>query len=140
LHIEVKAPSTVSTRCWRQPKEQIQVDQLQWLQIDRNILEAQSRPHSHWSEQEHSCPTSGRKPFSLTIPNRPHRTSAVYIIVTAGQKQREIRAALFLMTHNAAVADATRIRALHVYEKHTQANAILFLDYVVARFPFRIHT
>jgi transposase InsO family protein len=39
-----------------------------------------------------------------------------------------------------AVDDATRIRALQVYEKHTQANAILFLDYVVERFPFRIHT
>jgi transposase InsO family protein len=39
-----------------------------------------------------------------------------------------------------AVDDATRIRALQIYEKHTQANAILFLDYVVERFPFRIHT
>jgi transposase InsO family protein len=39
-----------------------------------------------------------------------------------------------------AVDDATRIRALQVYDKHTQANAILFLDYVVERFPFRIHT
>jgi hypothetical protein len=26
----------------RQPKKQIKVDQLQWLQIDRDILEAQS--------------------------------------------------------------------------------------------------
>lgn len=34
--MEVKAPSTASRR---QPKEQIKVDQLQWLQIDRNILE-----------------------------------------------------------------------------------------------------
>jgi transposase InsO family protein len=39
-----------------------------------------------------------------------------------------------------AVDDATRIRALQVYDKHTQANAILSLDHVVERFPFRIHT
>jgi transposase len=39
-----------------------------------------------------------------------------------------------------AVDDATRIRALKIYDKHTQANAIDFVDYVVAKFPFRIHT
>jgi transposase InsO family protein len=39
-----------------------------------------------------------------------------------------------------AIDDATRIRALKVYEKHTQANAIEFIDHVVERFPFRIHT
>lgn len=39
-----------------------------------------------------------------------------------------------------AIDDATRIRALRVYDKHTQANAIDFIDHVVERFPFRIHT
>lgn len=39
-----------------------------------------------------------------------------------------------------AIDDATRIRALKIYEKHTQANAIDFVDYVVEKFPFRIHT
>jgi transposase InsO family protein len=39
-----------------------------------------------------------------------------------------------------AIDDATRIRALKVYERHTQQNAIDFVDYVVKRFPFRIHT
>ena len=39
-----------------------------------------------------------------------------------------------------AVDDATRIRALKIYAKHTQKNAIAFVDYVVSRFPFRIHT
>jgi transposase InsO family protein len=34
--------------------------------------------------------------------------------------------------------DATRVRALKIYERHTQASAISFLDYVIARFPFRI--
>ena len=39
-----------------------------------------------------------------------------------------------------AIDDATRIRALKIYRRHTQANAIDFIDYVVQKFPFRIHT
>lgn len=39
-----------------------------------------------------------------------------------------------------AIDDATRIRALKVYRRHTQENAIRFLDYVREKFPFRIHT
>jgi len=37
-----------------------------------------------------------------------------------------------------AIDDATRVRALKVYEKHTQANAIDFVDHVIEKFPFRI--
>ncbi len=39
-----------------------------------------------------------------------------------------------------AIDDATRIRALKIYSRHTQQNAILFIDYVIEKFPFRIHT
>lgn len=39
-----------------------------------------------------------------------------------------------------AIDDATRIRALKSYKKHTQLNAIDFMNYVVNKFPFRIHT
>ena len=39
-----------------------------------------------------------------------------------------------------AIDDATRIRALEVYTGHTQTNAIRFLDYVITKFLFRIHT
>jgi IS30 family transposase len=39
-----------------------------------------------------------------------------------------------------AIDDATRIRALKVYEQHTQAHAIDCIDHVVERFPFRIDT
>jgi transposase InsO family protein len=39
-----------------------------------------------------------------------------------------------------AIDDATRIRALKVYFKHTQQNAIDFIDYVIEKFPFRIQT
>jgi transposase InsO family protein len=39
-----------------------------------------------------------------------------------------------------AIDDATRIRALQVFSKHTQDCAIQFMDYVIERFPFRIST
>ena len=38
-----------------------------------------------------------------------------------------------------AIDDATRIRALKVYQQHNQENAIDFLDYVIKKFPFRIN-
>lgn len=37
-----------------------------------------------------------------------------------------------------AIDDATRIRALKVYTKHNQQNAIDFVNYVIKKFPFRI--
>ena len=39
-----------------------------------------------------------------------------------------------------AIDDATRVRALNIYEKHTQQNAIHFIDSVIEKFPFRIQT
>ena len=37
-----------------------------------------------------------------------------------------------------AIDDATRVRALKVYTRHTQKNAIHFVDYVINKFSFRI--
>ena len=39
-----------------------------------------------------------------------------------------------------AIDDATRIRALKIYQRHNQTSAIDFIDYVIEKFPFRIHT
>jgi transposase InsO family protein len=39
-----------------------------------------------------------------------------------------------------AVDDATRIRALKIFSRHNQKNAIEFIDHVINKFPFRIHT
>jgi len=39
-----------------------------------------------------------------------------------------------------AIDDSTRIRALKMYQKHNQTSAIDFIDYVIEKFPFRIHT
>ena len=37
-----------------------------------------------------------------------------------------------------AIDDATRVRALKIYQRHTQKNAIAFVDHIIAKFPFRI--
>jgi transposase InsO family protein len=39
-----------------------------------------------------------------------------------------------------ATDDATRVRALKIYEQHNQENAISFVNYFIAKFPFCIHT
>jgi len=39
-----------------------------------------------------------------------------------------------------AIDDATRIRALKIYNQHTQQNAIDFINHVIDKFPFRINT
>lgn len=39
-----------------------------------------------------------------------------------------------------AIDDATRIRALKIYQRHNQASAVDFVDYVIGKFPFRIQT
>jgi len=40
----------------------------------------------------------------------------------------------------AVLDDATRIRALRVYERYNHPSDIDFIDYAIERFPFRIHT
>ena len=37
-----------------------------------------------------------------------------------------------------AIDDATRVRALKIYDRHTQKNAIHFVNHVIEKFPFRI--
>ena len=39
-----------------------------------------------------------------------------------------------------AIDDATRVRVLKVYQRHTQVNAIDFIDHVLEKLPFRVHT
>ena len=39
-----------------------------------------------------------------------------------------------------AIDDATRIRALKIYPRHNQKSAMAFIDHVIDKFPFRIHT
>ena len=37
-----------------------------------------------------------------------------------------------------AIDEATRVRALKIYDKHTQANGQDFVDHIIEKFPFRI--
>ncbi len=39
-----------------------------------------------------------------------------------------------------AIDDATRVRAIKIYRRHNQENAINFVDHIIDKFPFRINT
>jgi transposase InsO family protein len=72
--------------------------------------------------------------YAKQVPGH-HVQVDVTFLTLKGKDGRQIRR--FQYT---AIDDATRIRALKVYRRHTQQNAIHFIDYVVEKFPFRIHT
>ena len=72
--------------------------------------------------------------YAKQVPGH-HVQVDVTFLTLQGKDGRNIRR--FQYT---AIDDATRIRALKVYRRHTQQNAIHFIDSVVEKFPFRIHT
>ena len=72
------------------------------------------------------------KRYSKQVPGH-HIQMDVKFLTFAGKRGQKIRR--FQYT---AIDDATRIRALKIYDKHTQANAIDFVNYVIEKFPFRI--
>ena len=74
------------------------------------------------------------KRYSKTVPGHQIQVD-VKILSFEDLNHKKIRRYQYT-----AIDDATRIRALQVYEKHNQENAIAFMDYVIDRFPFRIHT
>jgi len=57
----------------------------------------------------------------------------VKFLTFIGNKQEKVRRSQYT-----AIDDATRVCALKIYEKHTQANAIDFVDHIIEKFPFRI--
>lgn len=57
----------------------------------------------------------------------------VKLLTFIGKSGKKVRRFQFT-----AIDDATRIRALKTYDRHTQANAIAFVDHVIETFPFRI--
>ncbi len=72
------------------------------------------------------------KRYNKQVPGH-HIQMDVKFLTFIGDKGEKIRR--FQYT---AIDDATRVRALKVYKKHTQANAIDFVDHVIEKFPFRI--
>ncbi len=72
------------------------------------------------------------KRYQKQVPGH-HIQMDVKFLTFIGNKGEKVRR--FQYT---AIDDATRVRALKIYEKHTQANAINFVDHVIEKFPFRI--
>jgi transposase InsO family protein len=74
------------------------------------------------------------KRYAKRVPGHHIQVDVTFLTLkdTEGKKIRRFQ--------YTAIDDATRIRALKVYQRHTQKNAIDFIDYVIEKFPFRIHT
>lgn len=72
------------------------------------------------------------KRYNKQVPGH-HIQMDVKFLIFKGKSGQTVRR--FQYT---AIDDATRIRALKVYNRHSQANAIDFVDYVIDKFPFRI--
>lgn len=74
------------------------------------------------------------KRYSKEVPG--HQVQVDVKIVSLPTKENKI----VRRYQYTAIDDATRIRALKIYSLHNQANAISFIDHVIEKFPFRIHT
>lgn len=72
------------------------------------------------------------KRYNKQVPGH-HIQMDVKFLTFKGEQGEKVRR--FQYT---AIDDATRVRALKVYERHTQANAIDFVDHIIEKFPFRI--
>lgn len=72
------------------------------------------------------------KRYNQQVPGHQIQVDVKFLTFIA-EKRKKIRR--FQYT---AIDDATRIRALKIYARHTQANAIDFIDHVIDKFPFRI--
>jgi transposase InsO family protein len=72
------------------------------------------------------------KRYNKQVPGH-HIQMDVKFLTFTGKHREKIRRFQY-----AAIDDATRVRALKVYDKHTQTNAINFVDHIIEKFPFRI--
>lgn len=74
------------------------------------------------------------KRYSKDVPGHHIQVDVTFLTLRdlAGKKVRRFQ--------YTAIDDATRIRALKIYQKHNQQCAMEFMDYVIDKFPFRIHT
>lgn len=72
------------------------------------------------------------KRYNRQVPGH-HIQMDVKFLTFVGKDGRKVRRCQFT-----AIDDATRIRVLKVHDKHTQANAIAFVDHVIETLPFRI--
>lgn len=75
------------------------------------------------------------KRYEKQVPGHRIQVDVKFLTFTDKSNGREVKR--FQYT---AIDDATRARALKIYNSHNQACAIEFIDYIRAKFPFRIHT
>lgn len=75
------------------------------------------------------------KRYEKQVPGHRIQIDVKFLYFTDILTKQEVRR--FQYT---AIDDATRARVLHIYERHSQKNAIDFVDRVRRKFPFRIHT
>lgn len=78
--------------------------------------------------------TVQRHRYEKQVPGHHIQVDVKFLALTNVEGQRERQ---FQCT---AIDDATGIWALKIYPRHTQANAIDFIDYIIPKFPFYIHT
>ncbi len=72
------------------------------------------------------------KRYNKQVPGH-HIQMDVKFLTFRGKQGQKIKRYQFT-----AIDDATRVRAMKVYKRHTQASAIEFVKYVLDKFPFRI--
>jgi len=72
------------------------------------------------------------KRYNKQVPGH-HIQMDVKFLIFKGKNGRKLKRYQYT-----AIDDATRVRALKVYPRHTQKNAIDFVDHVIDTFPFRI--
>ena len=72
------------------------------------------------------------KRYNKQVPGH-HIQMDVKFLILKGKDGKKIKRYQYT-----AIDDATRVRALKVYQRHTQANAIDFVDHIIEKFPFRI--
>lgn len=72
------------------------------------------------------------KRYSKQVPGH-HIQMDVKFLTFRGKQGPKVKRYQFT-----AIDDATRIRAMKIYKRHTQQSAIDFVNYVIDKFPFRI--
>ena len=72
------------------------------------------------------------KRYQKQVPGH-HIQVDVKFLTFKGKRGKKVRRFQFT-----AIDDATRVGALKIYEKHTQASAIDFIDHIIEKFSFRI--
>lgn len=72
------------------------------------------------------------KRYNKQVPGH-HIQMDVKFLTFKGKRGEKVRRFQYI-----AIEDATRARALKIYKRHTQANAIDFVNHIIEKFPFRI--